>query len=165
MNKKTKYIYIALVAVVVVVYLTLVFLLFQPENQPSKTNAPQPTPASSAKKIVDSPLEVVKQKADIGTALTEQETELRTQLIDRADKYGLVHGEKSFAIVYLKDHDAFQIRLQSISASDAKQDALSWLNNFGFSNNGICKLPVIFYANPHLINLQTPISLDSNYCK
>lgn len=49
-----------------------------------------------------------------------------------------------YQIDYVKEPDDFEVTILTIDIPTAKKGAIAWFINQGFSNDGICKLPVTF---------------------
>ncbi|MEK7604999.1 MAG: hypothetical protein AAB478_00550 [Patescibacteria group bacterium] len=165
-HKKLLYIIISTIIIVLYVVLSIVLFISNQRTVPKQitTIFTTPTPIIERRPSLSRVplLKKIETQASQAKPLTASESAIRNTLINKADKFGYVYSEKDFSIVYINDYDAFQIRLNSVDLTTAKQHALSWLGTQGFSHNGICKLPVFFYA-----KTQTgiAISLDPSYCQ
>lgn len=165
MTTRKKILYLIICGIIVGIYIVLSTVFIKSNREPiplrPSITLTTPTPVLERRPTPIPPLEKIKNQASKGQPLTRNEAASRSALINSADTFGYIHTDKDFSIVYIKDYDAFQIRLTS-DLTTAKQHALSWLEAQGFSHNGICKLPVFFYA-----KTQTgiAISLDPSYCQ
>lgn len=166
MTARKKILYLIISGIIVGIYIVLSALFIKSNREPiplqPSITLTTPTAVPESRPTTIPLLEKIKSEARKGQPLTKNEAASRSALINSADKFGYIHTDKDFSIVYIKDYDAFQIRLNSTDFTTAKQHALSWLDVQGFSHNGICKLPVFFYA-----KTQTDIAtnLDPSYCQ
>lgn len=52
-----------------------------------------------------------------------------------------------YRVDYLHDNDIFVVEILTTDIQKAKSDAVDWFKSQGFTQDGICKLPVTFYIN------------------
>lgn len=166
MTTRRKIFYLIICGIIVGIYIILSTLFIKSAQTPislrPSITLTTPTAVPERRPTTIPPLEKIKNEGGKGLPLTKNELTSRSALISSADKFGYIHTDKDFSIVYIKDYDVFQIRLTSTNLTTAKQHALSWLEAEGFTHNGICKLPVFFYSSIHT---GATISLDPGYCQ
>src|ERR1035437_8758332 len=70
-------------------------------------------------------------------------------------KSGILYQSYTVEIDYVKSADAFQGMIKTTNIDLAKKEAVAWFIDHGFDQNGVCKLPLMFYLNDDvLIQLQ-----------
>ncbi len=86
-------------------------------------------------------------------ALSQSDNTIKTKLIDSlGNETGMLYASNNVAISYLKSVDLFQAEILTPDIQTAKQEANTWLTTQGFSHQGICNLPVIFFLNAGVAN-------------
>lgn len=84
-------------------------------------------------------------KIDSRQPLSPSEQTLRKQLIDDALKNQQVAQSNSlYTMYYSKSFDMFQVEILSTDIQTTKQQTTQWFIDKGFSQNGVCNLPVMF---------------------
>jgi hypothetical protein len=79
---------------------------------------------------------------------SQSDTQLRQQLIQELnEKSGTLLQTPDFNLEYVKAPNDFEVEIKTTNVSQAKLDAISYFKDKGFSNDGICKLPLMFYLN------------------
>src|SRR4051794_32905394 len=63
------------------------------------------------------------------------------------DNSGDFYKSPNFAISYVSEADVFQVEIKTIAIDLAKEEAVYWFLNHGFSPETICNYPVTFYLN------------------
>lgn len=59
----------------------------------------------------------------------------------------IIYQSPTITIDYVRSADVFQGEILTTDIEAAKNEAVSWLKNKGFSDEGICNLPLSFYLN------------------
>ena len=163
MKKNLKYLYIGIAVIILLIYGVLTFfLVFSPKQQEQKITPTSTTPTPVKR---DAPLEKIRQQQKQGAGLTQKETQMRDEWIENVTDMGRIYQTDTFSFYYLADYDTFQIRILSSDLEETKKEALQWLRDEGFSTNGICKLPILFYANPRLIPTTTTFTSIPEECE
>lgn len=129
------------------------------KNKETDTGTGQPTPpttAGSGRKINAPPVEYDKESTDkLLAVVTARPTPsptsdkaLRNQLISELDgNSGIINSTNSYRLEYVKAPNDFEAEIITTQISKAKEDVISFLRQKGFSDEGICKLPLMFYLN------------------
>ena len=82
------------------------------------------------------------------TPLSEEDQLLRKALIfSIGNKSGNVQATSNYNIEYVAAPDVFQVEILNKDINLAKRQTISWLELKGFSKEGICNLPIMFYLN------------------
>jgi len=63
---------------------------------------------------------------------------------------GIIRKTDDYVIEYVKSMDDFEIEILTTNIEDVKRVAEAYLKSQGFSNEGLCNLPVRFYLNYEL---------------
>lgn len=81
--------------------------------------------------------------------LSEADMRAKTRILGTAEQAasGIVYQNTNIAIEYVKSADLFQVEILTAEIPAAKEEAIVWFKSQGFSNEGICALPVSFYLN------------------
>lgn len=98
-------------------------------------------------------------------ALSVKDKAAKTKIINNlANEKSHPYTKKfdDFTIDYVKSADEFLVEIKSLNTQRAKYWATMWFKLSGISDEGLCKLPVMFYLESDLKNrLQVP-SLEFN---
>lgn len=82
---------------------------------------------------------------------SQNDTQLREQLIHGlGDRSGTLLQTSTFNLEYVKAPNDFEVEIKTTDVSQAKLDAIAYFENKGFTNDGICKLPLMFYLNQEI---------------
>lgn len=72
----------------------------------------------------------------------------KTNLIELVSpNNGTIYETSEYRVIYIKSLDEFQVEIKTSNAQQAKKNAVTWFALKGMSNDGICKLPLIFFTN------------------
>ena len=113
---------------------------------PSTIATPSPTP---------SPSDIFEQKnfdkfiknAEQRPTQTPVDEKTRQTLIESLDnKTGILYSDGDVQISYLKGANDFEVEIKTNDIESAQQKAISYFLKKGFSKDGICKLPLFFFA-------------------
>lgn len=126
-------------------------------GEDTSTESPSPTSTASNERKIDDPVvEYSKESTDkllvvVTTrptpGLTADKT-LRSQIISELDgNSGIINSTNSYRLEYVKAPNDFEAEIITTQISKAKEDVISFLRQKGFSDEGICKLPLMFYLN------------------
>lgn len=76
------------------------------------------------------------------------DSQTKTRLIrEIPDGSTIITSNTSFKIEYVEGPETFEVEVKTIEFDRAKNEAIEFLKSEGLSEDGICKLPVIFYLN------------------
>ncbi len=59
----------------------------------------------------------------------------------------IITSNATFKIEYVEGPETFEVEIKTVEFDKAKNEAVGFLKSQGFSEEGICKLPVVFYLN------------------
>ncbi|MCL5439145.1 MAG: hypothetical protein M1268_04115 [Patescibacteria group bacterium] len=80
--------------------------------------------------------------------LSENDLAIKNTLINSlGGKSGSLFSNSDFIIEYAKVLGIFQVQILTENITSAKKQAVDWLKRQGMTDDGICKLPVVFYLN------------------
>jgi hypothetical protein len=65
----------------------------------------------------------------------------------------IVIDDPLYRIEYIKSLDQFLIDIKTADTIKAKQQAKGWFLSHGFTDFGLCDMPVVFYVDPGIISL------------
>lgn len=82
--------------------------------------------------------------------LTQDKEDIKRQLTAPLGEAGILTDGPDFRIDYIAP-DFFQVEIKSINIVDARDKAISWFKNKGFSEEDICRFPVTFYLNAEIV--------------
>lgn len=74
-------------------------------------------------------------------------------LLPQGQDSGILYSSENVQIDYIHGPDLFQGEILTINIAQAKAEAVTWFLNRGMSQEGICKLPLMFYLNWNVANL------------
>lgn len=58
-----------------------------------------------------------------------------------------IYETSEYTILYIRPLDEFQVEIKTANTQQAKNNATTWVTSQGMSQDGICKLPLIFFTN------------------
>jgi len=156
--KKTELIFIFAVAgTLLVIIFVIVWFAFQPTNSTEQATTPTPTlstskyprttpqpetvsfDAASEKKMMD---KIINKQP-----LSDQDTTARTRVLTFLppnSSSGVVYENNNVSVEYIEPIDEFKARILTTNIDQAKEDAVNWFKMNGFSQQGICDLPLNF---------------------
>lgn len=114
-----------------------------PEKLRKSTNTSNP-PVADTKGSDEKLIQKVKNR------ITLSQTDLDTKkkvVFSLGGKSGILYSSPSFTVEYLKSPDIFQVEILNENIQQSKQQATTWFKSQGFTQEGICNLPVMFYIN------------------
>jgi hypothetical protein len=76
--------------------------------------------------------------------ISEPDLEAKNALISKKNP---LQSTQDYEIEYLSAPDEFMVEIRTTDIQKAKADTVTWFASQGFTNDGICKLPVVFYLN------------------
>lgn len=128
------------------------------ETPQEKTTSPTLTPTvekfSYLPKETERMLEYVKKELP----LSQSDTLIRRRLIAQVNnESGVLYETQDFLIEYVKTPDVFMVGVKTEDIESARKDATDWFLQQGISDQGVCRLPVVFY--PQFVPLKkTPFN-------
>lgn len=117
---------------------------------------PSPTPSANQRQIrdplveydgasSDKLLEIVKSRP---TPIEARDKNLRAILISElGNQSGVMQNTESYRLEYVKTPDSFEAEIKTTEITKAKNEVVAYLKSRGFTEDGICKLPLMFYLN------------------
>lgn len=95
--------------------------------------------------------------------LSHQDQAVFSKLTANLDgKSDVITTSGSFVIKYVNPPNEFLIQITSNNADQGKLDAISWLKQQGFSDQGICNLKAVIYLGPEVRNYYQQNNLQFN---
>ena len=85
-----------------------------------------------------------------GKTLTPDKEAIKNRLVAPVGDAGVLAETSEFRIEYYSP-DVFQVEIKVTNIADARDEAITWFKDKGFSEDDICKLPVTFYLNPEVV--------------
>lgn len=128
------------------------------QNTENQTKSSSAIPVYQAGSLTKD-LERITQRENLG--LSDLST--KNNLISSLDgNSGIVMSTSEYQVEYVKTADSFMIELLSLDANGAKRNAHSWFQQQGFTDKGICDLPVVFYLSPEVLDYYKNSGLEFN---
>ncbi len=112
---------------------------------------PQVNPQNSDNKLIDA----IQNRQTLSATDSASKNSIIRSLNDQP---GSPAKTDEFRIDYLPAGDLFQVEILTTDYQKAKTDATNWFLTNGFTQEGICKLPVEFYLN---WNIRTQLNLTN----
>jgi hypothetical protein len=171
-RRKEDYIVLALAFALVVVVLGISLMIFfspQQRDQQGKiigrapTAVPTPTTtieATPAQELV--PLgggnmfydatagDKVADLAENRRVLSDEDIQAKDAVLQElfaTEASGYVYTSPTIKIEYVNSADEFVIEITTTAIDGAKKEAVDWFLSKGFTNDGLCKIPILFYLN------------------
>lgn len=152
---KINYKKIVLIGVLVIAVLVISLVLFSsrrnlntdPEETATTQTDVTPDPVytiSYDNDKADQLIEIVKNRPQ----LTEEDARLRQILITSLEQKNNLWETPLFKLSHLKTFDFFEIEITTPEINQARQSATEWFTQKGFSQEGLCHLPVSFLVSP-----------------
>lgn len=113
----------------------------------SPTLFPTPTPLVAQPEVnLSSPDNKLIQAIENRQTLSATDSAAKTAIITALNNQpGSPAKTDDYRIDYLPAGDLFMVEILTTNYQQAKQDAINWFLTHGFTQDGICKLPVQFY--------------------
>lgn len=152
------YFVILLACVLLIITFFIAYISFTTKAEPAKTFIPVPTAEPSV--ISTAPLPVVldnsaeSRLANIIThrpTLSAQDTSAKNSVLTtilHGPNSGILFKNNDVQLEYVQSADIFMVEIYTTHTIQAKTETVNWLLGQGFSQQGICNLPVIFYLDP-----------------
>lgn len=85
--------------------------------------------------------------------LSSQDLDVKNKILKKFNNEStVIYKESGFMIIYLATPDIFQVEISTINYQLVKTKATEWFKTQGFSLDGICNLPVMFYLSAEVKN-------------
>jgi len=141
-----------------IVFLIVIFTSFNATSHTQINSLPTITitPSTTERAFVSSPIkydlnaqkkliENINNKNAIATKDAQVKETIITSLL--SGQTGIVYASTNINISYIKSADIFQGEILTTNIALAKQETVNWFMNHGVSQQGICKLPLMFFLN------------------
>lgn len=79
-----------------------------------------------------------------GKTLPSDKEAIKQRLVAPLGEAGTLSDDPNFRIDYIAP-DIFQVEIKTTNIVDARENAIAWFKDKGFSGDDICNLPVTFY--------------------
>ncbi len=111
-----------------------------PITKKPQTNPPILYHSQSSKKMLDR----LKNRTPLST---QDETTKQRIIRNINNKPSVLRTAPTFRVEYISSPDIFMVEIRTIDIGKGKLDAKSWLLSQGFTEQGACELPVVYYLN------------------
>lgn len=92
----------------------------------------------------DKLINAVEHRSSIASSDTQAKQLLINSLPENTE---IIYSTNLFRVFYIPTPDVFQVEIDDQNYQEAKKSAVDWFISKGFTQDGICKLPVVFYLN------------------
>lgn len=147
LKEKQDYLIIAVAIVITVIFVFLaIFITLREISSPQKTPIPQAFPRTNPRlNYAPGTLGKAFVKLTSRTPLSPQDQEAKDKLLNNLDSSGVINKTSSYSMKYVKSMDDIEIEILTENVELIKTEAENYLLSQGFSQNGLCNLPVRFY--------------------
>lgn len=152
------YFVILLACVLLIITFSIAYITFNAKPEGPKTLSPLPTVEPSV--ISTAPLPVVldnsaesrlaniiTHRPKLSAADAQQKTTTLNTILHGPNS-GILFRNSDVQLEYVQSADLFMAEIYTTHIIQAKTETADWLRQQGFSQQGICNLPVIFYLDP-----------------
>jgi hypothetical protein len=165
-RKKEDYFVIALGVILVIIVSIIAVIASTDESSPDK-NPPEVTSATTPaadstiiptqditntrppllydEKSDEKLLDLIRNRRAISNADLLAKSKILT-LLPQGKVSGVIHETRNIRIDYTQSADLFQVEIITTDITEAKDEANTWFKEQGFSQEGICSLPVGYYV-------------------
>src|SRR5664279_2965459 len=145
MQKKIAFITLIIIIVLISVFLGIKSMIKEPDNV-------NPTPEINTSQANGGPLTYDEESTKRKDELLKNRQPLSSpdQITKTPNPLKITDMYK---IEYLPSVDEFQVELTTIRINTAKDDAVAWLKGQGFSDEALCKLPVVFTIDSQMLKV------------
>lgn len=98
-------------------------------------------------------------------ALSKKDKDAKEKIVNmlaNEKRVGYTKVYRDFHIGYLKTGDSFLVGIRGIDTQKAKYWATMWFKLNGISDQGLCRLPVIFYIESGILSQIQPFNIEFN---
>lgn len=149
------------IILIILIFVTLLFL--EKLKTKPKQNPTNPTPptasritektATSVRYNADKSRTLLKTLLERPTPTTQTDAAIREQLVaSLSGNSGTLSETTTYKLDYVKAPNDFEAEIKTANASSAKQEVVSYLLLKGLTNDGICKLPLVFFLDFQVLN-------------
>lgn len=144
----------------IVVFLGIIFLVMFLENLKTSDESfpPIPTPVIGQrspspavnydKEAVEKLLENVTTRP---TPTEERDVQIRARFIQELEgKSGYIRQTTDYNVSYVLSPDDFEAEIKTFNVDEAKTEIINFFRESGMSEDGICKLPLVFFLSPNV---------------
>lgn len=137
------------------------------ENQSSPNYAPNTNRLKIDSNGSSKLLNVVKTRP---TPILRSDSQIRQELVaSLKNESGQIYTNESFVLEYYKAPNSFEARIVANDVVDVKQEVVDYLRGKGLSEDGICKLPLMFTLSPSVSEYLKSQSIEfspiPDFCK
>lgn len=116
----------------------------QPINSRNNTTQSLKIDSGGSKSL----LSVVKNRP---TPILSSDSTLRKKLVDSlGGNSGIIFSNENYQLEYFKSPNSFEAKIINMNTSFSKNQVVEYLKSQGFSEDGICKLPLMFTLSPEV---------------
>lgn len=148
----------AFILIGIVSMIILIVSSFTPEQQGTNGTL-QPTTAAQTLKSLP-PLiydenaekrlaEKIKNPEPLSTSDTQAKSAMLNSVLN--NESGVLFESPRVRLEYVKTANAFQAQILSTDILTAKAEAANWLKQQGLSDEALCRLPIMFYVDPLVV--------------
>lgn len=125
----------------------------QPSPVPTQADVPIPTPEEQASPAINYDPDDEERLLDIvetRPSLSEEDLAAKARiltLLPQGEVSGYVHTSSNVNIEYVNNAESFLVEILIPNLELAKAEANTWFLEQGMTQDGICKLPAVFYVN------------------
>lgn len=149
--KKLAWIIGSLAVVIIIIIAYNVLSNLKKETPPTTVQQPHTTPSPTIDTSYGQKLK--KTLSERPTPIITSDTQVRQSLINKLNgNTGDLTETPSFRLRYLKSANHFEATITSMPVNQAKNEVVSYLESQGLTEDGICKLPLIFFAGEEILS-------------
>lgn len=125
------------------------------------TGKSKPPVKYNAQKM-DKMLKILKERPALSASDRKAKQKIIAPLDKVKNKSGYVKTYKDYKIEYVSNADEFFVEILSPNVQRAKYWATMWFKLNGISDEGLCKLPVVFYLNWNIAQQIKNLNIEFN---
>ncbi|HEX8932094.1 MAG TPA: hypothetical protein VF810_02990 [Patescibacteria group bacterium] len=145
----------ALILIIIIISIGIIFFTskqssLQTPNSPQITQTPSPSPSAPPFLNSDAAGHLGEKVAN-KQPLSDQDQTAKTNMLNNilgGANSGVVYETANVQVQYVQEADVFTAEILTTNISQAKADAQTWFTEQGFSDTGICNLPIMFFLGP-----------------
>lgn len=152
------YFVILLACVLLVITFTIAYISFTTKAEPAKTFIPLPTVAPTVISTAPLPVmldnsaesrlaNILTHRPPLSAADSAEKSSMLTNFLHGTNS-GILFKNNDVQLEYVQSADMFMAEIYTTHTIQAKTETVNWLLGEGFSRQGICDLPVMFYLDP-----------------
>lgn len=150
MKLRNTYILIIIVSTFLLLLLALIFfgLLNSSRTSPSTTTQQETIKPFYDPTQTEKGLDYFSNRKSLSQQDQKAKENLFKKLGEGEATIGVLYSTDNFKIEYIPAPNDFEVEIKTTSIALAKNEVSSWFKSFGFTEEGICNLPVFFYLGP-----------------